>query len=494
MNRREFMMAATAAATATVGPRRGGAGADRLRASGVRIDPRRLQTVLDEAAQSLGVVGAQLAVFDGEKSAEFATGMANRELGLAVTTDTLFQLGSVTKLFNASLIMTLVDDGTLSLDKPVKTWIPDFKLADRDATERITLRHLLSMTSGIDNGPYDDYGRGDDALGRYVAALADIPHVFAPGTAFGYSNAGINVAGLVAQRAKGKSWEALLDERILKPLGLKHSANFAEDLLYHSVAMGYAYGKGASEPARVPKWAGSRSGAPAGGTLCSSAGDLIRLARMFLAGGKTPEGPRLISARGIETMHTPQVTLPNRIMAQKWCIGPYWKQWDGQVLYGHSGTNLGGSSMLLCCPAKNFAIATIANVPRQGYPLADRIFDTVFPEVFGIAKPAAPRPNTVTPVKVDLDRFKGRFRSWEITIVFAAEEGRLSAKIYTRAAGEAGQPVLTSELIPLGGDRFLPADPAMGGNRGWDVAFWGDDGGGRATHFLNGVFPLRRSD
>src|SRR5262245_46356978 len=120
------MMAAAAAA----GPRRGTSGAARFRAPGVRVDPRRLQTILDEAAKSLGVVGAQLAVFDGEKSLEFATGMANRELGLAVTTETLFQLGSVTKLFNASLIMTLVDEGTLTLDKPVKTWITDFKLAD----------------------------------------------------------------------------------------------------------------------------------------------------------------------------------------------------------------------------------------------------------------------------------------------------------------------------------------------------------------------------
>jgi hypothetical protein len=80
-------------------------------------------------------------------------------------------------------------------------------------------------------------------------------------------------------------------------------------------------------------------------------------------------------------MHTPQVTLPNRITAQKWCTGPYWKQWGVETSYGHSGTNSGGSSMLLWIPGKNLAIATIANVLNQGYPLADRIFDTVFPDV-----------------------------------------------------------------------------------------------------------------
>ena len=57
----------------------------------------------------------------------------------------------------------------------------------------------------------------------------------------------------------------------------------------------------------------------------------------------------------------------------------------------------------------------------------------------------------------------------------------------------ATRPPTETELIPLGEDRFLPADPAMGGNRGWDVAFWGTDGQGRATHFLNGVFGMRRA-
>jgi hypothetical protein len=234
--------------------------------------------------------------------------------------------------------------------------------------------------------------------------------------------------------------------------------------------------------------------APAGGLLCCSAGDLVRLARMFLAGGKAPDGTRVISAAAVETMHTPQVTLPTRIIAQKWCCGPYWKEWGGQVIYGHSGTNSGGSSMLLWCPARNVAIATIANVPRQGYPLADRIFDTVFPETFGIAKPITPQPSTVTPARVDLARFTGRFRAWGGTTVFTEEGGRLIARLYSRGGPEAGPPETTSELIPLGEDRFLPADPAMGGNRGWDVAFWGRDGAGRASHFLNGVFASRRVD
>jgi hypothetical protein len=215
---------------------------------------------------------------------------------------------------------------------------------------------------------------------------------------------------------------------------------------------------------------------------------------MFLAGGRAADGKQVLSPGSVRAMLTPQVDLPARLTAQKWCPGPYWKQWGGETIYGHSGTNSGGSSLLLWIPGKNFAIATIANVPNQGYPLADRIFDNVFPEMLGIAKPKALNPASVTPARVDLKRFLGRFVAYGSTIEFVDEGGRLMARSYSGNPVAGGsRPTMTSELIPLGGDRFLPADPAMGGNRGWDVAFWGADANGRATHFLNGVFGMRRT-
>lgn len=491
MRRRQFLTASAAGLAAAALPRR--VTAARAAAPGVAVDPARLQALLDETARALGVVGAQLAAFDGQTLHQLATGLANRERNLPVTTDTLFQIGSTTKVFNAALVMTLVDGGILDLDKPVRTWIPEFRLPDPAAADRITLRQLLSMSSGLDNGPYQAYGRGDDAVVRYVASLAEIPLVFEPGTGFGYSNAGSNVAGLAAQQAGGRNWETLLAERVLRPLGLRQSANFAEDLLFHPVALGYRYREGSSEPARVPVWGLPRSMAPAGGTLCCSAGDLVRFARMFLNDGLAPDGTRVLSQAAVRTMHTPQVTLPARLIAQRWCTGPYWKQWGEFEIYGHSGTNSGGSSVLLWCPARRVAIATIANVPNQGYPLADRIFNTVFPELFGITKPVLPTPATITPASVSLLRYLGRFEAWNTAVTFGDEGGRLIARVYSGGAtGPDARPSMTSELIPMGGDRFLPADPAMGGNRGWDVAFWGTDPLGRATHFLNGVFAMRR--
>jgi len=104
-----------------------------------------------------------------------------------------------------------------------------------------------------------------------------------------------------------------------------------------------------------------------------------------------------------------------------------------------------------------------------------------------------PTAATATRASIDPRRYAGRFQSWGSIITFGDESGRLVARVYP-GQGNSREPTMVSEIVPIGDDRFLPVDPAMGGNRGWDVAFWGKDEGGRATHFLNGVFALRRVD
>lgn len=487
MDRRHFMLTSATAVAGIVGAPNLSASGLTPASGGRSLDPKRLQALLDETARSLGIVGAQFAVFDGQTVHEFATGLANRERNLPVTTDTLFQIGSTTKVFNAAVVMSLVDEGKLDLDAPITAAIPDFRVPESGAAAKITLRQLLSMSSGLDNGPYQDYGRGDDAVVRYVAALSSIPLVYQPGTGYGYANAGSNVAGLAAQLVGGRNWETLLAERVLRPTGLTQAATFAEELLFHPVALGYRAGQG-GDYTRVRAWGLPRSMAPAGGTLCTSAGDLVRFARMFMNDGVSASGTRVLSSAAVRTMHTPVATLPARLIAQRWCCGPYWKEWGGVELFGHSGTSSGGSSVLLWSPAKRMAIATIANVPNQGYPLADRVFDAVLGEMFGIAKPKLPTAETVKRVPVDLQRYVGRFEAWGNRVTFADESGRLVARVFGRGSD---QPNMVSEITPMGDDRFLPVDPAMGGNRGWDVAFWGSEGG-KASHFLNGVFAMRR--
>jgi hypothetical protein len=212
---------------------------------------------------------------------------------------------------------------------------------------------------------------------------------------------------------------------------------------------------------------------------------------MFLDRGKSVEGVQVLSEATIEAMQRPQVRLPTHLFANEWCLGPFRKLWDGHVLFGHSGTNLSGSSMLLWCPQKIMAIATVVNVPDQGYPLADAIFDVVFPQVFDICKPAAATPQNVTAVKTDVHPYVGRFEAFGVTYTFAVDGHDLtltSTTVHTPDTDVTG-----CELIALGEGRFLPCDLRVSGNRNWDIAFWGSDASGRATHLLQGIFPLRRT-
>src|SRR5689334_11679197 len=119
-----------------------------------------IQEIFDRAVKLSGVVGAQLSIIKGGEQWDFVRGFANSDLAIVMTDDTAMQVGSTTKLLNAMIVMSLAEEGKLDLDVPVKNYIPDFELADVDATGRITPRHLLSMSSGIDNGDYGDYGTG----------------------------------------------------------------------------------------------------------------------------------------------------------------------------------------------------------------------------------------------------------------------------------------------------------------------------------------------
>jgi len=456
------------------------------------MDDRALQELVSETAVELGLAGAQVAVLQKGEVREFGAGARDLELGLPVTTDTLFQIGSTTKVINAALVMTLVDEGRLELDAPVHDIIGDFRLADAIAQQNVTLRQLLSMTSGADNGPYHSFGRGDDALSRYIGSLSGVPHIFAPGTAYGYSNAGTNVAGYAATRVTGKAWEQLLFERLLKPLALQRTSALPEHLIFHPLALGYLRTSPGVPLQRLGVWDLGRSMAPAGATLCSCAGDLVRFAGMLMKDGQSEDSGCVLSKAAVQTMHEPQVELPAKLMAEKWCVGPYWKSWGGHSIYGHSGTNLNGSSTLLWCPNKQFALAALTNVSAQGYPLAERISDVVFPALCRIDKPLPPIPAEIAPAPVDLSLYVGRFEALGITMHFEANDGKLfaTADTYSPLGGKA---LLKSELIPLGGNRFLPREPVFSGNRCWDVAFWTEGENDRPTHYLNGAFPLRRT-
>ena len=438
-----------------------------------------------EAAAELGIVGAQVSVLHEGEIAEGVAGIADLATGVAITPDTLFQVGSTTKVMTAAVVMTLVEEGRIALDVPVVEQLPGFALSDAGATATVTPRHLMSMSSGIDNGPYTDHGRGDDAVAKYVEALVELPQVFPPGDGYGYSNASTCVSGRLVERVLDQTWDDALRERVLEPSGLGDSATLAEDIILRRFALGHEVDE--RGPKRLERWSGPRSKGPSGGTLCSTATDLVRFAHIFLRDGLALGGGRVLEPESVQAMQNREVAVPPTLLAEWWGLGPYGKVWDGVEVMGHSGTNLSGSSYLLWAAERDVAIATTVNTPGLGYPFAARLFRELFRETAGISVPDRPEPPPG--VAVDAHRFVGTYAMYGAVLTVEANGAGLTIAGIGEQLGPDDLP--PSPLIPLSPTTFLPTNPAIDGRRGWALAFLGPEDA-PATHLVNGVFALRR--
>jgi CubicO group peptidase (beta-lactamase class C family) len=443
-----------------------------------------LREVCAAAIERLGIAGAQVAVWVDDTLTHAEAGVANAELGTAVTADTVFQIGSTTKLYTAILVMQLADEGSVDIDRPVSDYLPGVRLAAGGEWREITPRRLMSMNSGLDNGPYTDTGRNDDSVARYVDLLAEIPLTFAPGTAYGYSNASTRISGLLVERRTGRCWDEVLRDRLLRPAGLTESVSLFEELPYHRVAVGRLPAGGRT----VRPWCVSRGHGPSGSTLAVSARDLVRFGQIFLRRGRAANGTPVISEAAADIMHTPQVDVPARIFADSWCVGPYLKKWGEIDVFGHSGTTRNGSSTLLWIPSRNLAIATTVNTAERGYPFADAVFDAVLRDRLGLPKP--PRPQPIAGRAEDLEAYVGRYEARDRHYEVRSRDDDLVMTL--RCLNLDGQEeTIESALRPIGGHRFLPDDDAITQYHTWDIAFTvGADGRARLLH--NGAFAARR--
>ena len=212
-----------------------------------------------------------------DELAEVACGVLNKDTGVPVTTDSLFQIGSISKVWTATLALQLADEGLLDLDAPVAEVLPELRLADPDVTKQVTMRHLLTHTSGIDGDVFTDTGRGDDCVEKYVAQLGDAAQNHPLGATWSYCNSGFALAGRVIEKLTGGTWDAALTRRICRPLGLTHTVTLPEEALLYRTAVGHV-GEETDEISRAPVWMLPRSVGPAG-LICSSTADVLAFAR-----------------------------------------------------------------------------------------------------------------------------------------------------------------------------------------------------------------------
>jgi len=368
-------MATAAAAALALTPRiRGARAQDAPVASDKTADA--LFRVLDErieaAMKHYHVPGVAVGVYWQGREHLRGFGVTNVDHPLPVDADTLFRIGSTTKTFTATAMMRLVEQGKVDLETPARSYLPDLELADEGAARSVTLRQLLNHSAGWLGDDYGDFGRGDDALARYVAAMKELPQLTPPGKVFAYSNAGIVLAGRVIETLTRKPYETALQELVLDPLGLKHSGFFTDLLIGENIAASHDIEKGRAV-VTTGSWAFPRSIDSTGG-LISSAREQLAYMRFHLGDGKGADGKPVLTPQSLKAMRSnpgPGGTCTMEIDGV--CVG-FWQRRtaEGVPVFQHGGAWGGQYSDFFFVPDRQFAMTVLTNStsgPRLLYEL-----------------------------------------------------------------------------------------------------------------------------
>lgn len=449
-----------------------------------------LQADFARLVSERGVPGAALAVLIDGQVTDVAAGVLSTATGVEATVDSVFQIGSITKVWTTTLVMQLVDEGLLDLDVPVRTYLPEFGLADEDAAAAVTTRHLLSHRGGFEGDVFTDTGRGDDAIKKYVASITDLPQVFSPGELFAYNNAGYVVLGRLIEVLRGKPWETVLAEHLITPLGLTHAAPSAYEAIMFRAAVGHLGADEDGAPTPAPLWSFARSNEPAGSMLAMRPRDLVAFAKMHLDGGLAADGTRVLSEASVRAMQSKEIDLPRLAgMGAAWGLG--WEIFveDGTAVVGHDGTTIGQSAFLRIVPEAGIAVALLTN----GGDVIGLFEDTVkriVKDAAGVELPGFPQP-PAEPVPVDAAPLVGTYSNSTFDMVVSVDDdGRIWLESTPKGlAAEMGEEFERVELVGFDGDLLIAREATMK-DLHVTYAFLGDDGQGRRKYMHYGrVIP-----
>jgi len=260
---------------------------------------------------AVGAPGAAVAVINGaEVVYARGFGVTSVEDGAPVTPHTLFCIGSTTKALTATLIMRLVDAGTLDLDEPVTTYLPWFTFHKEPAAAgAVTLRRLLSFTAGLPAGGSEFGPPGDKEMERFVREVIQRYELVAPpGVVLLYSNTSLSLVGHIAEAVTGRPYRDLMRDLVFEPLAMRRSTFDRAVALTYPLALPHE--RDADGALRVThRLCDHAAGDPSGFAL-STVLDLANFAIMQINGGGFA-GRRVLSAGAVAEMQRPQADLHN---------------------------------------------------------------------------------------------------------------------------------------------------------------------------------------
>lgn len=405
------------------------------------------------------VPGVAIGIWNQGEQELYAFGRANLETGYEMAEDTILQIGSISKIFTTTLLMTLVDEGKIDLDDPVSKHMPGFQLTEDSTEDMVRIKDLVSHVSGVFGDHFEDFGWGDDALAQYVESMSGLRQVYQPGELWSYTNSAFNLAGRIIETKLDMTFEEAVRERIFEPLGMERSFYFPHEAITYRVSVGHTLVEpGGDEHEVARRWPIPRSSGPAG-SISSTVEDMLRFARFHIGDG-TWDGQRVLSDESRLKMQDELVQ--NAGMADAWGLGWQINYYDGEKAIGHGGSTNGFQAHLDLVPSRDFALVTLTNSSR-GAALNREVIKWVFEHYLELTRP---EPDAVELDDEKLAEYAGSYSQPLADVKLTVEDDGLSVEMVSKSAladTDEERKAPPVHLEPLGNDRFRVTEGANGG-------------------------------
>lgn len=358
-----------------------------------------------------------------------------RGFGEGVTTESPFVLGSLSKSITAVRVMQLVEQGAVDLDATVVTYLPDFRVADAEASAAITVRQLMDQSSGLSRRA--PVATGDDlSLEAHVLALATAELTQVPGAGHRYASPNYIVAGRIVEVIGGASFATQIADHVFAPLAMKHSHVSIESAMADNLVPGHRLWFGwplrhdhRAEPDRLPTAA-----------LIASADDLGRYLIMHMAGGLD-----VLTSTSVATLHHPSAKAKRFDYAMGWRVGPT----AGVDSLWHGGTLPSYRGACVMVPSTGWGVVVLSNVSSPIYDHTRHIASGVVAMLHGGTPPASERP--LVTVHQTAGLFGAIVAILELWALLTARRWakRKKRSLVIVAIGKIGWPLLVLAGIPL---------------------------------------------
>jgi len=346
-----------------------------------------LDAYITKAVQTWKVPGLSVAIVRND-SVIYAKGFGVVKAGSKTPVDakTLFEIGSSSKAFTATVVAMMVTDGKMRFDDRLTTYLPDFRMYDAVANEGVTLRDALTHRSGIARGELvwlsADISR-DEVLHRVRFLKPESPFR----SRYSYQNMMFLAAGQAAGKAAGSTWDDLIRTRIFAPLGMTSSVPTSKGLTNPNVTVGH----GLDHDTVFIKMPFNGDNIAPAGAIMSNAADMAQWLRFQLNDGQV-NGKRLVSSIALRETHSPQMLTspgagggrgaqPDTALPlthfSSYGMGWFVEDYRGQLVWQHGGNTIGMTAAVGMMPEKKFGVVVLSNMGQAQLPeiLRRYIFD-----------------------------------------------------------------------------------------------------------------------